>query len=262
MTPFVKNNIPLPCGKCPACRSRRASAWSFRLMQEEKISSSAYFLTLTYDTNNVHITEKGRMGLNKRDLQLFFKRLRKRHPAERKIRYYAVGEYGSKTERPHYHVILFNSSIEHIQPSWQLGQVHYGTVEAASVGYTLKYISKVSKFPKYVGDDRAKEFSIMSKGLGKSYVSDKTILWHLDDHINRMYLNIPDGKKIAMPRYYKERIYNEEQREQIAMCARLKAQEEFIIEFNSPDYQKKQRDKDQAIKSLIELQSQPIKSKL
>lgn len=173
-TPFcVKKDdreYAVPCGRCPDCTARRISGWSFRLMQEDKVSNSSLFITLTYDTSNVHITPNGFMGLRKRDIQLFFKRLRKSHGRAhafngKRIKYYAVGEYGGRTMRPHYHIILFNASIKLIQDAWNQGQVHYGQVTGASVGYTLKYISKPSKVPLHRNDDRQKEFSLMSKGL-------------------------------------------------------------------------------------------------
>lgn len=40
--------------------------------------------------------------------------------------------------------------------------------------------------------------------------------WHHADELNRMYLNLKDGKKAAMPRYYKEKIYDYWQRQRIA----------------------------------------------
>lgn len=163
----------VPCGKCPNCRAKRVSNWSVRLMQELKDSTSAHFLTLTYDTNSVHITPNGFMDLSKRDVQLFFKRLRKAHAKNnafkgRRLKYYLCGEYGGRSFRPHYHIILFNAAIELIQPAWQLGMVHYGDergVNEASVGYTLKYISKPNRIPLHRNDDRTPEFSLMSKGL-------------------------------------------------------------------------------------------------
>lgn len=60
------------------------------------------FVTLTY--NEKHIP-KGNT-LNPKDLQLFMKRLRK-YVAPLRIRFYAVGEYGDTTNRPHYHIALF-----------------------------------------------------------------------------------------------------------------------------------------------------------
>lgn len=177
MTPFgvrdkvTNNTIAVPCGKCPACTARRASAWSFRLMEEEKVSSSAHFITLTYDTAHVPLTPSGFMDLQKRDLQLFFKRLRKAQSKVdplRRIRYYACGEYGGRTRRPHYHAIVFNVDLELIQPAWDLGQVHYGQVTKASVGYCLKYMSKTKRIPEHARDDRQREFALMSKGSAKA----------------------------------------------------------------------------------------------
>lgn len=205
--------VTVPCGKCPACRSRRASGWSFRLMQQEKIAQSAIFLTLTYDTDFVPITKNGFMGLDKTHLQKFFKRLRKRHDRDAvPIKYYAVGEYGGITFRPHYHIILFNVQSELIVPSWQMGHVHFGTVTAQSVGYTLKYISKPGRIPLHRNDDRQPEFSLMSKGLGSNYLTDAIVDWHKNDLENRMYCTLKDGKKIAMPRYYKNKIYTSEEK--------------------------------------------------
>lgn len=148
------------------------------------------FLTLTYDTRKVPLTKNGYMSLSKTEyeyviakkgkrkgqlkrkqisshLQQFFKLLRKAQCGNGKspIKYYACGEYGSKFNRPHYHVILFNAKIELIQDCWQHGEIHYGlNVNEASVGYTLKYMSKPSRIPMHAKDDRVKEFALMSKG--------------------------------------------------------------------------------------------------
>lgn len=182
-------------------------------MEEDKISSSSYFITLTYDTKYVPLSKSGYMNLNKRDVQLFMKRLRRDN--DNNLKYFLCGEYGEKTERPHYHLILFNAKIDTIQENWAKGQIHYGQVTEASVGYTLKYMAKIGKIPKHKNDDRLPEFQLMSKGLGKSYISPKFIAWHKADIENRVYCNIKDGKKISMPRYYKDKIYSREERGQI-----------------------------------------------
>ncbi len=210
--------MPLPCGKCPPCKKRRTSGWSFRLKKEGERSNSALFITLTYDTEYVPITKNGFMNLDLTDLQKFFKRLRKR--TNEKIKYYAVGEYGSTKKRPHYHIILFNANKEHIIDSWTIdhkpiGSVHIGDVSSASIGYTLKYMCKESKIPMHQNDDRKKEFSVMSKGLGQNYLTKQMIKWHKADLNNRMYVPIEDGKKIAMPRYYKDKMYTEQEKDKI-----------------------------------------------
>jgi len=208
---------------------RRTSGWSYRLIKEGERSSSALFVTLTYDTEYVPITEKGYMNLDKTDIQKFFKRLRKL--SKTKIKYYVCGEYGTKKMRPHYHIILFNANKEHIQKAWilnnkPLGTMHVGQVNEASIGYTLKYMTKKGKIPLHYNDDRQKEFSLMSKRLGDNYITKKMINWHKQDLEKRMYVNIPDNKKIAMPRYYKDKIYNELEKDKIAMYLKDIAEKE------------------------------------
>lgn len=207
--------IPCPCGKCLPCLKRRVSAWSFRLMQEDKRSDSALFVTLTYDTNHVPITPRGFMTLRKSDVQKFMKRLRKRHTGK-PLKYYYAGEYGGKTMRPHYHMILFNAEHKDVEASWQLGQVHYGTVSEASVGYTLKYIVKPGKIPLHKNDDRQPEYSNMSKRLGDNYLTPKIIKWHKNDLVSRTYVPLPGGQKAPMARYYKDKIYSKREKADIA----------------------------------------------
>lgn len=222
-TPFHVNNprypiysndrqVPVPCGKCPACLSRRTSVWTFRLKQHAKNANTSYFVTLTYDTRFVPITKRGYLTLEKRDVQLYFKRLRKAHPENHEpIKYYLAGEYGSKTFRPHYHIILFNADIELIHKAWEKGEVHIGELTEASAAYTAKYINKGKIIPMHKNDDRIPEFSLMSKKLGLNYLSEKIINYHRAD-IERNYLTLEDGKKISLPRYFREKIWTEGER--------------------------------------------------
>lgn len=241
LTPItIKNKLEggimqVPCSKCPVCIHRRISNWSFRLMQQLKYSLNAQFITLTYNTKHIPITKRGSLDLKYRDLQLFFKRLRKLHIQHDNIlgqptygysiKYFAVGEYGTKSSRPHYHAILYNTDLELIQRAWSLenkplGEVHYGEVNEASIGYTMKYLCKPSKIPINRYDDRTPQFKLQSTGLGKDYLTPNMIAWHLDDLENRMYCNLPGGIKTGMPRYYKQRIYTEEQRKIAGIAAR------------------------------------------
>jgi hypothetical protein len=221
-TPFHVNNprypiysndrqVPVPCGKCPACLSRRTSVWTFRLKQHAKNAISSHFVTLTYDTRYVPISSRGFLTLDKRDVQLYFKKLRKAHGKNHEpIKYYLAGEYGSKTYRPHYHIILFNADIELIHKAWDKGEVHIGELTEASAAYTAKYINKGKIIPMHQNDDRLPEFSLMSKKLGLNYLSEKIIRYHRAD-IERNYLTLEDGKKISLPRYYRQKIWTEKQ---------------------------------------------------
>lgn len=256
MTPITlkrkgEHDTHVPCGKCPDCVKGRISQWSFRLMQQERVAETSHFLTLTYDADHVYITKKGFMGLNKRDVQLFLKRLRKAHDKEAArlrakpvtLKYYLVGEYGGRTHRPHYHAIIFNAILELIQPAWGLGDIHYGDVSGASVGYCLKYMSKPHKFPMHANDDRISEFALMSKGLGKEYLTAEKIAWHQADAYNRMYCPIEGGKKIGMPRYYKERIYEKNQRKLIGEFIRKEQmKQEYQFAADSPEFSRNRKE--------------------
>lgn len=222
-TPYYVNipgrltDVPVPCGKCPPCKLRRVNSWVFRLLQEEKISEHAHFITLTYDTQHVPITNHHYMGLCKRDLQLFFKRLRK---SGQTLKYYAVGEYGTIHKRPHYHLIAFGLSdvrdyngelrSDSINKSWGLGDTHIGKVSSASIAYTCKYINKPKTVPQHSRDDRTPEFSLMSKGLGKNYLTPEIIQFHTED-LSRNYV-VVDGHKRALPKYYRTKLLDEQQR--------------------------------------------------
>lgn len=217
--------IPCPCGRCPPCQKQRVSQWGFRLRKEEERSSSALFLTLTFNSTNVPISPRGFMTLCKREYQTFMKRLRKLSKKnDPKISYYACGEYGSKTYRPHYHAIIFNANAENIQLAWQKGDVHIGQVSGASIAYTLKYINKGKRIPMHQNDDRLPEFSLMSKGMGANYLTPQMIQYHKND-LSKAYVTLPDGVKIALPRYYKQKMYTDaEQKQQALICKKRSAE--------------------------------------
>ena len=105
----------LPCGQCIGCRLERSRQWAVRCMHEASLPADNCFVTLTFSDDN--LPKDG--SLQKSDLQKFFKRLRRYLESddcrvdfpdlfERKISYYACGEYGEKFSRPHYHVCIFN----------------------------------------------------------------------------------------------------------------------------------------------------------
>lgn len=169
------DKVPVPCGRCPPCKHRRVNSWVFRLEREADTSTSAHFVTITYDTFSVPISENGFMTLKKEDIQNFFKRLRKL--TDEKIKYYVVGEYGTQNKRPHYHAIIFNVSDTALySKAWtldgrQLGTIHVGKVQSDSIAYTLKYIDKQSFKKNHNRDDRLPEFPLMSKKLGENFLS-------------------------------------------------------------------------------------------
>ncbi|UPW40974.1 replication initiator protein [Sigmofec virus UA08Rod_5899] len=126
----VTSYIDIPCGHCIGCRLERSRQWANRCLMELEYHDSAYFVTLTYNDEHVPRSyyadpETGEaqpsLTLSKRDFQLFMKRLRKAFPDD-KIRFFACGEYGPETFRPHYHAILYGLHLHDLVPYKQSSQ--------------------------------------------------------------------------------------------------------------------------------------------
>lgn len=100
--------LQLPCGQCIECRLERSRQWAMRCMHEASLHEANCFITLTFNDDNLDPI----LSLQKRDFQLFMKRLRKYLSADasassRKVRFFHAGEYGEQFGRPHHHAILF-----------------------------------------------------------------------------------------------------------------------------------------------------------
>lgn len=233
--------IPVPCGKCPVCKAKRVNQWVFRVMEQEKVSCSAHFVTLTYDTRHVPISNNGFMTLRKKDVQDYWKRLRKLTP-DSKIKYYVCGEYGGEKNRPHYHAIVFNvPDVEMFAKAWMLngesiGTVHVGTVTSDSIAYTMKYIDKAARGKQFARDDRQLEFSCQSNGVGEAYINDASIKYHTAD-VSRLYVSKLSGHKVAMPRYYRNKIFTEDQKkQQVAIIQAAVIEQEKQQRLNHNDF--------------------------
>ena len=144
---------PFPCGWCLPCRINKARMWQHRIMLETKSHIKSSFVTLTYSDDNVPMNDNADLILYKEDLQNYIKRLR-RHNDGKRIRYFAVGEYGTESGRPHYHICIFGLGLEDqeiIEKSWtvrgnQQGIVHIGEITSESAryiaGYTIKKLTR------------------------------------------------------------------------------------------------------------------------
>lgn len=208
MKPTDHNFLKVPCNKCIDCLQQRASNWAFRLVQEEQIHAVSAFVTLTYSDENIPISPGQKQTLLKKDLQLFFKRLRKQTDVK-SIKYYACGEYGGVTQRPHYHMIIFDALEIDIIQNWSHGLIDYATVTPASIRYVTNYVCKPRLEPS-LEDDREPEFSLMSKGLGKNYLTPQMVSYHKTTLKN--YVTLQGGQKSALPRYLKDKIFDEDEK--------------------------------------------------
>lgn len=200
------NRHKVPCGKCAYCLQSKRSSWMFRVFHEMRTQEyPGYFLTLTYDEKHVRRVN-GRLSLRFRDVQLFLKRVRKQ---KYYCKYICVGEYGSQTSRPHYHIMLWTDCpVDKIEGYWFMGNVHFGTLTMASAMYTLKYIIQ-PKPPEYEGVERPR--AQFSKGLGLAYLTTNVYDYHTIDYDNPKMFSIIDGQTVSLPRYYRNKIFTKYQ---------------------------------------------------
>lgn len=175
-------DVIVPCGRCIGCRENRTREWAQRIHHESITTRPNCFLTLTYDDD--HLPD----GLQLRDWQLFAKRARERFG---KMRFFHAGEYGSETQRPHYHAAIFgldwsDSRKKHkksnghwlytsddLDDCWSHGHVLIGDITYSSASYIASYICDKLTGPLAVEKygDRRPEYATMSRnpGIGKAY---------------------------------------------------------------------------------------------
>lgn len=236
----------VPCGQCIGCRLEYSRQWAIRCVLEAKQWKNNYFLTLTYDDEHLPITNTAVCDLNGEfvgefenfslfpdHLTKFMKDLRRQleyHYNWQGVRFYACGEYGSKTQRPHYHLILFNMpdlkdltlyktnfqgdhlyNSDFIDKIWNKGYSVLANVSFDTCAYVARYMLKKHKGKDSDFYDRngiLPEFSRCSRrpGIAFSYFDrEKSRIYSLDEII------ITDGKgqakRVRPPQYY-DRLYD------------------------------------------------------
>lgn len=246
---FKKYGIPkeyqrVPCGWCSGCQKDYASQWAIRCMNEAKDHENNWFITLTYDdehlpretemlneeTGEIEETDIETGTLVKKDFSKFLKDLRRYyeyHHNWNNIRFYGCGEYGGQTERPHYHMILFNMPIalseltiykvqkdgtvlynaDVLTKIWGKGYVVAAEVNYDTCSYVARYVMKKQKgkvpWNYYKINGQEPEFILMSRmpGIGRNYAAR---------NLNKIYENDEivmlghDNKAISRkpPKYY------------------------------------------------------------
>lgn len=195
--PYVtKLGDVVPCGNCVMCKIAHAAEWSLRLLHELEVCKGVgAFVTLTYSDNCLS-------PLNKRDLQLFIKMLRRY--SEDRFKYYACGEYGGQTKRPHYHLILLGviPTKEVMDVCWKRGFYQIGSVTYDSCRYVAQYVDKKfdSKRNKEVYGDFQPPFQLQSQGIGLRWLLNNA------DQL-RKDLEIRKGRRSrGLSRYYKDKL--------------------------------------------------------
>ena len=175
--------IEVPCRQCTGCRIDHAAQWSLRLAHELQTQGNhGYFITLTYDDDHL----PGDRSLDHHHVQLFIKYLRREFP-DLKITYFVCGEYGSQTQRPHYHLIMFGFSLddlkfyrsgkgvdgqkyklynsETLDRCWKRGHVVIGYANQQSINYTARYMLKELDF--------AEDYAVADAETGEYFAERK-----------------------------------------------------------------------------------------
>lgn len=193
--------LKLPCGRCLACKESYRADWSVRCDMEARYHKENVFLTLTYRD------EVCPRWVSKGHLRKFIRALRKEGID---LKYFACGEYGEKTNRPHYHLILFGwfppdaklvpeartkSGFEVYQSSfldriWKKGFVQVTDFSQDTAFYVAGYVNK--KTGKYDG------FINMSNGIGYQYMTD-----HLHELFKDRIYVARSGRVHFVPRAFK-----------------------------------------------------------
>lgn len=205
--------VPVPCGKCIECLRDYQNDWAFRLTQEVKKAGFSWYLTLTFAPKKAHVAynkacDEWQTYVEKRDVQLFLKRLRKRCPELRhNLKYFAIGEYGGDYNRAHYHIVLCSSAFplgsyakwyRIFLSCWHRGFIKLKMTSEKNIGYVTKYMNKLDDSPHIT-----KPFKLMSKGLGLCYLTDKMVNYFF----NSFAVGVPFKKGyIKLPRYYKKKL--------------------------------------------------------
>lgn len=246
-----------PCGQCLNCRINQSRLWANRIVLEQKASRHSYFVTLTYDDEHLPYNDYNEPILVKSHLQKYIKRIRKGHHA--KLRYFAVGEYGSHTWRPHYHLTIFTQSDfseNLLEKKWAdsegnpLGFSFVGDVSPQSANYIAGYIKKKA-LPSYRDElgIRPPEFSTMSKqngGIGLSTVKAVANIYKDHEKIpNNVVNSVSIGhKKKALGRYLTKKMAEElgQETKIVEDYYALQFDLDQLFDMEDPDYYHKMLD--------------------
>lgn len=244
LTPLIINSLTVPCGNCIECVQASRSEWMYRNLVEQSHYKNSYFVTLTYDEDNLATLDfNSEVGLayeRKEDRINFFKALRNRYGKE-SIRYYGCFEYGDKTYRPHYHFIVYTNddiATEVFGSVWCYGQVHVEKSRQAAIHYVSGYLQKPMRRYNHKEEylrvicrndmdalfdalfnlhlyRNTKKYMSTHPAIGSSLLEDKQLCeWirsYTFEHLNYPRLGF-FGREYKLPRFYIKKLFTDEER--------------------------------------------------
>lgn len=256
---YYLNNVP--CNHCLECVKDRQNEYIVRSIEEQRKRGTMCFFTLTYSPSNLPLQENGydidedtgeildtmSVGTLRRcDVSLWlksFKQFWHREGEDLDFSYMITGEYGPKTNRPHYHGLIFGLSDDKINDLMWRWKEKYGFVCFKKIPSLMSDVEKVSRYcAKYMIKDEqwklvpdgcekprimTSQFYGMPKkerwtGMVKYYLAQdvagydpnnpvfedkKTFYKVVDEIIKRRKYRIGNGKEFKLPNYYKRKIF-------------------------------------------------------
>lgn len=231
--------VPIGCGNCIECRKQKARQWHVRLLEDIKTNTNGKFITLTFSNQSYkelaeEIQTKWQITGYELDNQIatlatrrFLERWRKEYT--KSLRHWLVTELGHNgTENIHLHGIIWpttNTQFDTLASIWNYGYVwpRLGTrqhktnyVNSRTITYITKYVTKLDVQHKYY-----KSQILTSPGIGANYTQNKNSgNWQLNRFKGENTIETyrtESGHKIAMPTYWRNKIYTETEREKLWM---------------------------------------------
>ena len=218
--------VPVGCQQCIECKKKKSREWNVRLQEEVRHDNKATFVTLTFSNESIkEIIESIDKDNNKvpiegynldneiatRATRLFLERWRKK--TGKSIKHWLITELGHEgTENVHIHGLIWSRDTNMIKDTWKYGWVYTGySCNERTVNYITKYVTKIDK------DHKSYNSKILtSSGIGKGYTkrldSQRNKYNKEAGKTNEMYKD-RKGYQRALPIYYRNKIYTEDERE-------------------------------------------------
>lgn len=228
--------VPIKCGKCIECRKQIGREWKARLNEEIRNNNTGKFVTLTFTDNYLKELEK-EIEIKSKDEKIieneiatlavrrFLERWRKE--TKKSIKHWLITELGENcSERVHLHGIIFtDKDNEFIAEKWKYGNIYVGEfVNEKTINYITKYCTKI--------DTKHKGYNskiLCSKGIGVGYLKRQD--WkkniYKKNETNETYTT-RQGVRVNLPIYYRNKIYSEEERENL-WIEKLDKKERWIL---------------------------------
>ncbi|QCS36873.1 replication initiation protein [Tortoise microvirus 18] len=210
--------VPVKCEECIECRKDKQREWQVRLTEEMKDDNSGKFVTLSFSEESLTKLEKKyntkeANTIAAKAVREFTERWRAKH--KKAPKHWLITELGhNNTERLHLHGIIYtNENNREIEERWGNGNIYVGySMTLRTINYIIKYITKPDRdHPGF------KSKILASKGIGKRYINSwdfKNNEYKENGDTNETY-RLPSGAKIALPMYYRNKRYSEDQKQKL-----------------------------------------------